>query len=231
MRQRREFTSALRPLEAALVLGWLPAHVYLLPRLLAPLYLSGRLDEGLFNFAVYALGALWMLTVGVFFLRREFDPLADDLFGVAWEAVRTYLAVLLCNLLMGLALERLAPALTNPNNEGVAALVRQYTGPMKASLLILGPILEEMLFRAGVFGVLRQRSRAAAYLVSALVFAVYHVWSFALTEPLYWLLIAEYLPAGLLLARCYERTNTVWASILCHALTNAVSLRMLMMQG
>ena len=39
----------------------------------------------------------------------------------------------------------------------------------------------------------------------------------------------QYLPAGFLLCRCYERTNSVWCSIFFHMLVNLVSLRLLML--
>ena len=66
---------------------------------------------------------------------------------------------------------------------------------MKAALVYLGPLTEELLFRAGLFGTLRHKNRAAAYAVSMLAFSVYHVWGYALDDPGYWIFLLQYLPA------------------------------------
>ena len=95
---------------------------------------------------------------------------------------------------------------------------------MIAATVFLAPIVEEAIFRGALFGLLRHKNRAAAYAVSALAFCLYHVYSQALTDPRELLFILEYLPAGLLLARCYERTDSLWGSILLHALNNGVAL-------
>ena len=91
------------------------------------------------------------------------------------------------------------------------------------------PTVEELMFRAGIFGALRRRSRFAAYAVSALVFSLYHVWGFAIADPINWIYIIQYIPVSLLLARCYERTNSIWSSIFFHMTVNAVSLQALSM--
>jgi membrane protease YdiL (CAAX protease family) len=51
-----------------------------------------------------------------------------------------------------------------------------------------------------------------------------HVAPYALIQPLYWFFILQYIPASLLLARCYERTNSIWCSIFFHMLVNGVSI-------
>ena len=77
-----------------------------------------------------------------------------------------------------------------------------------------------------LFGTLRHKNRAAAYAVSMLAFSVYHVWGYALDDPGYWIFLLQYLPAGWLLARCYERTNSIWGSVFFHMLTNALAVEL-----
>ena len=57
-----------------------------------------------------------------------------------------------------------------------------------------------------------------------LLFALYHVWSYALADPTAWIYLLQYLPAGFLLARVYEKTNSLWASIFLHMTVNGVSM-------
>lgn len=85
------------------------------------------------------------------------------------------------------------------------------------------------MFRAGIFGYLRRRNRTAAYIVSTLVFSLYHVWAYAIADPVNWIYIIQYIPVSLLLARCYERTNSIWCSIFFHMIVNAISVQALSM--
>ena len=87
--------------------------------------------------------------------------------------------------------------------------------------------MEEPVFRGAVFGGLRRRSRILAYLVSMLLFSLYHVWAYALIDPVYLLFLLQYLPVSYLLCRCYERCNSIWGSVFLHMFINAVSLRVL----
>lgn len=218
------FTSALTKREAILVLAYLPVHLLLLQYVCALLLVRGVLSQGALNFLYYAAGAAYMLIVGFKFLRREFDPLADRPFLCLREILRSLLALYCCNLLLALLFEALLGGADSPNDEALIAVARQETGLMKAELIYLTPIVEEMLFRAGIFGVLRRKNRLAAYLVSALCFSLYHVAPYAVSEPVCWLFLLQYLPVSLLLARLYERCNTVWASIFFHMSVNAVAL-------
>ena len=90
--------------------------------------------------------------------------------------------------------------------------------------VVLGPFVEECLFRAGIFGQLRRRSRFLAYLVSMLAFALSHVWQGAISDPTQLFHALSYLPAGFALAWIYERSDSIWGSWLLHALSNGVSV-------
>lgn len=86
--------------------------------------------------------------------------------------------------------------------------------------------MEEPLFRAGVFGSVRKRSRVWAYVLSVGLFALYHVWQYAVAfaDPLYLLMAIEYIPAGVALCWAYERTGSIWSPVFLHGLVNAMSL-------
>lgn len=224
-REALPFTSAQSRWERILALAWLPVHLFLLP-MLAVRLLGGRMNQAELNLLVYGTGTLYMLLTQWHFLRRDFDPL--------WERpVRVLLEVLLCYglmLLMNLALNSLLLYLLpedNPNNSSVMDMALGDYGIVSALAIYFAPIVEELIFRAGIFGLVRQRSRWAAYAVSMLLFALYHVWAYALESPVYLLYILQYLPISYLLCRCYERTDSIWSSIFLHMLVNAVSIRAL----
>ena len=93
-------------------------------------------------------------------------------------------------------------------------------------VVFLAPFVEEVLFRGLVFGNLRTKSRLAAYAVSCLLFALLHVWQFAVVNQdiTYFLLMIQYLVPGLVLAGVYDYSGTLWASIGLHAAANALSV-------
>ena len=217
------FTSALTKREAIMVLVYLPVHLVLLQLGFTALVERGVLPEARATLLYYVVGFLYMVLSAFGFLRRDFDALIDAPFYCIREILRAYLWMLGFNLILGMLL-LLVSGEENPNNQSVMNVYIQDMGSMKAAVVFLAPVVEEMMFRAGIFGVLRGRNRRAAYIVSALCFALYHVVPYALQVPIYWVFVFQYIPVSLLLARCYERTNSIWCSIFFHMLVNGVSL-------
>lgn len=93
-------------------------------------------------------------------------------------------------------------------------------------VVFLAPFVEETLFRGLVFGGLKERSRLLAYAVSCALFALLHVWQFAVAnrDAGYFLLMVQYLIPGLVLAWAYDHSGTLWASIGLHAGVNALAV-------
>lgn len=77
------------------------------------------------------------------------------------------------------------------------------------------PFAEELFFRGLIYGWLRQRmSVSAAAVVSGLGFAVLH--------GIWWLIPALAL-LGIVLALVYERSGSIWASVVTHGLFNGLT--------
>ena len=217
------FTSALSKREAILVLLYLPVHIVLLQFGLTALVERAILPEARATLLYYTIGFVYMVLCAFGFLRRDFDALIDAPFYCIREVLRAYLWMLGFNLVLGMLLV-LVSGETNPNNESIMNVYVQDMGSMKAAVIFLAPPVEEMMFRAGIFGLIRRKNRKAAYIVSALCFALYHVVPYALINPIYWVFVLQYIPVSLLLARCYERTNSIWCSIFFHMLVNGIAL-------
>ena len=224
-RQRPPFTSSQSVPERVLALLWLPIHLFLLPR--AVLFLFPGIDNSWLNVSVYGIGAVFMLLTQFRFLRRDFDPLCDRPGYILLEILISYGAMLLFNMAVSGILLLLNPALDNPNNAAVIDMAQTTGGPIAALAVFLAPIVEELMFRAGIFGGLRRKSRLLAYLVCILLFSVYHVWGYALSDPMAWIYAVQYLPVGYLLCRIYERTDSIWGSILLHMFVNFVAFHAL----
>ena len=115
---------------------------------------------------------------------------------------------------------------TNLNDSSISA--QMVSAPRTTFLIVvfLAPFVEEVLFRGYIFGMLRDHSRWIAYVVSCVLFALLHVWQFALgTQNLYYLvLMLQYLVPGLVLAWTYERSGNLWGPLLVHMGVNALSM-------
>ena len=220
------FTSRLTKGETIAALVWIPVHIIVLPNILGLLNRAGRIDVTTANLVLYAAGMLYMLILLGRFLRREFDPLCDRPFFCLLQVAGSYVAMLFFNAAFAAILLLISgeEIVANPNNQAVTGLAESSPGIINATGIFLAPIVEELMFRAGIFGTIRRKNRVLAYIVSMLAFGIYHVWAYLPENPVYLLFIIQYLPVSWLLCRCYEKTNTIWTPIFLHMLVNAVSM-------
>ena len=219
------FSSRMSRFETAVALGWLPVHLFLLPLLLVRLF--PQMDDVDLIFWLYAAGALVLGLCCLPFLRRDFDRLCERPLLVLAQIAIGYVLMLLGSDLVALLMRQLSGLLKpeeNPNNAALEALASRDLGKMQAVAIFLSPLVEELMFRGGIYGLLRRRSRIAATLVCILLFSVYHTWQYALLDPVKWLYLLQYLPASWVLCRVYEKTETIWTPLLFHMLNNAVTL-------
>ena len=221
--KRVEFTSRLTRGQAVAALVYLPVHVLLLPLLATALLLWGKLDEAQANLLCYAVGTAYMLIFLWRFLRRDFDALCDRPWACILEVCISYGVMWCCNVLVNGVMLALGLG-DNPNNEAVFGMAGIEFGQIAAMTVFMAPIVEECIFRAGLFGVIRRRNRTLAYLVSIAMFSLYHVWSYAFLDVRNLVYLLQYIPISYLLCRCYERTNTIWSCIFLHMLVNGLSM-------
>ena len=211
-------------------------YLLVLPFAAGPLFrtaerlLGVTIGPGLRNIISYYV--LFAVTLVIFhgFLGRTSRHLADNL-GRACKAL--ILGLIALYGLNELVYRLTSRTLGNPTNLNDVSISAQLEDAPHMTLLIvvfLAPFVEEMLFRGLVFGNLRSKSRAVAYVVSCLLFALLHVWQFAVTsgDVTYFLLMVQYLVPGLVLAWAYDYSGTLWASIALHAASNALSAWMLL---
>lgn len=225
MEQNRfpEFTSCMTKGEYIKALVYLPIHMIALPLLLFRLMDMGYVDESLANFLIYVIGAAYMLLLLGRYLRRDFDPLADRPFYCVSQICGHYLAMLLMNTLVNGLVMMLIPE-ENPNNAAIMSMAGMDFGKVSAMAICLAPIVEEIVFRGAIFGLIRRKSRVLAYVISILGFSLYHVLGYALSDPVYFVYLIQYLPGSFLLCRCYEKTNSIWSPIFFHMLVNGMSM-------
>ena len=89
------------------------------------------------------------------------------------------------------------------------------------SLAILPPIVEEMVFRGFFYGTLRARNIGAglSILITSLVFGTLHLFG-AGDGSLLWIAFIDTFVLSLVLCYIREKTGSIWATMLLHALKN-----------
>jgi membrane protease YdiL (CAAX protease family) len=227
-----EFNNLMRRGEK--IMGWmyLPLHVFVIPFLLGVYSLVSPKtpDSATLNVAYYVIGIVYVLIFMRGFLRRNFDTLLDHKANSLLSMVAAYFINAVLSYAFYAILNYVLPHfgldLDNPNNEFVNAMAEEGYKTVFAMAVFLGPIVEEVLFRGVVFGSIRKKSRAWAYVVSVALFSLYHVWQYAIAymDPTLLLYALQYVPVSIALAWCYEKSGSIWAPIFFHMAVNALSL-------
>lgn len=213
----------------------LAAYLWALPLAAGPAFalaegLLGRtLEEGVRDVAYYyVLFSLTLVTFGGY-LERNTRYLRGGLWATVRAVCLALAAFLVLNILGG---RLLGGALAEANCNDLAIAGKLLESPRSTILIVvfLAPFVEEALFRGYLFGNLREVSRPAAYAVSCLAFGLVHVWQYAAGgEGVPYLLLAvEYVIPGALMAWTYERSGTLWGSVLLHGIVNGLSVARLL---
>lgn len=204
---------------------YLPFYVVLLALILQ--YLSGLLGFHLtmlqINICYFVINCLMVWIIFHNFLLRSFRAIRF------WELIQALILGFVLyyagNFLYSLILGWLDLSVTSYNDQTVLELASQSRAAMVICGVILAPMIEETLVRGLLFGVIRRKSRIAAYAVTILFFAAIHVWQYVLLYDWKSVLLAalQYVPAGIALGWTYEKSDTIWAPILLHMVINAIS--------
>ena len=230
--QREDFQQLMTPTERVLGWIWLPVNTFLLP-ILAAVYVYAnpdQLSDGALNLAAYAVSAVALLLMLHRFWRESFHRMLDRpgrcLGAVLLGVLVNYALSLVVSPVLMLALDG---AVDNPNNAALVEIAQQDLGMIKAASIFLAPLVEESLFRGVVFGSIRPKHRFWAYALSTGAFCLLHVWQYILVSADASLLVyaLQYVPSGVALACCYERSGSIWPPIFLHMLLNTVAFLIL----
>lgn len=221
----RSSSGSLRGLSRAeKIAGWLylPVYFFLLAYAMQLLPKLGVEAAPLVKTCIfYGVNFLAVLLIFRRFLRQPF--FGDGFWDLVQALVLGAVFYFVLNFLLDRALSLLKLSATAYNNDTVNALLDQSRTVMLLISVAAAPIIEETLLRGLVFGTIRHTSRVFAYAVSTFLFAFMHTWQFYPAHSVGELALAAllYVPAGVCLAWTYEKSGTIWGSILLHAGINA----------
>ena len=220
-------TQPLRLSEKVAGLIYLPLHMFVLPIFMGIFsqVSPGTLTDIQRDAAYFLCGVIFIIAFFGKFLRSGFDVFLDNKLRSMMSISSTYLLnILLTYGSLYIAMfffgdfkvpEELNPAMMSKSG----ILVLAGVGVFAASFV------DEVLFRGVVFGILRPKNRVFAYVVSILLFTIYHTWQIWIIMPDTNMLVytLQFIPIGFTLALCYERSGSIWAPIFFQMIMNAMA--------
>ncbi|MCD8067092.1 MAG: CPBP family intramembrane metalloprotease [Oscillospiraceae bacterium] len=221
------FQSPLTKGESIAAWFYLPIHAIILP-LLLPLvntYAPTPMDTVGLNYVYYTIGVVFTAIFMHRSLRASFDRALDDLGRFIITLVMGFFLYYVLTYVTALLLIVTEAEISNPNNEAINEVTESSYGMFKGVGIFIVPIIEETLYRGCVFGTLRSKNRIAAYAVSIVLFALSHVWQYAVaySDPVLLVYALQYVPLSVVLTWMYDRTGSLWTPIFFHMGVNALS--------
>ena len=228
MASKKHITVSLTKKE--LLWGWLYLAVefFVLPTVLyrAGAWLFPGISDVEVNFLYYFVNFLATILIFHSFLSRNLNIAREKILRVGLYILLGLVLYWASNLVMAELTYRIMPEFFNVNDAGIAQMSRDGFMLMVIGTVLLVPAAEECLFRGLLFRGLYGKSRFCAYLISALCFCLPHVSVYIGSYELSLLAMCfvQYLPAGLILAWSYEKSNSIVTPILIHTIINAIGI-------
>lgn len=184
------------------------------------------ISDAEFNFLYYFVNFLATILIFHSFLSRNLGIAKGKFLQVVLYVLLGLVIYWTSNLVMSELTYRIMPDFYNVNDAGIAAMSQDAFLLMAIGTVLLVPVAEESLFRGLLFRGIYGKSRWAAYAVSALCFCLPHVSVYIGSYDLSLLAMCfiQYLPAGLMLAWSYEKSNTILTPIIIHTIINAIGI-------
>ena len=183
-------------------------------------------DASQINFLYFCLNFIAAAVIfRKYLLRTLRDALRVPFRTVQYALFAFWGSMLLSNMVVS-GILRVYPEFMNVNDNAVGAMVQQNRTLMAIGALILAPITEELLFRGLIFRGLYDRSPAAAYILSMVLFSMVHVSGYVgmYDFKLLFFCFLQYLIPAYCLCFAYRYGGSLAAPILMHMFTNLLAL-------
>lgn len=199
---------------------------FLLPQLaLIAAQLTG-LPVWILQVAVFAVNFLSTLLIYHRFLLKSCRTALDAPLKTLGYALLGLLLYYVCTYLISTLILLLRPDYRNLNDASISNMVQQSKFWLIIGTVLFVPVAEEMIFRGLLFRAIYDRNPFAAWALSASLFSAVHIAGYLGSYDGIQLLLAflQYLPAGILLAFIYKKTDTIVTPILTHTCINLIGM-------
>ncbi|HDR8196768.1 CPBP family intramembrane glutamic endopeptidase [Bacillus thuringiensis] len=194
--------------------------------LVKPIYFQWFNNE-LYSGTLTGLTIAIVLVLGVYFMVLRPKKLSWSEVGIRSFSIKSWKFILLLTIML-LVGDVIVMVLTsfignsyeNSKTEAIQQSVNFFTVLIAfVSAAIISPIYEEIFYRGFLYRWLRTRfGMIGAILLSSLIFTIVHI-------PTYNAMPVNFL-SGIVFAWAYERTNSIWPSVIIHGLTNGIMVLM-----
>ena len=204
--------------------SYMAFQILLLPVLLqaANQFADHFFSEAELNFLFFLINFLAVICIFHSFLHKSGKKLVQHPIYVLQTVILGLCGYFACSFLLNHLITRFSPGFINLNDQGIASMARSSRFLMAIGTVILVPPVEECFYRGLIFRNLLNKNTFLAYAVSMTAFAAIHLLAFL--GSFSWMDLAlmalQYLPAGLFLGWAYQKSETIYAPILIHALVN-----------
>ena len=203
-------------------------QLLIIPAILAViiLMLGYPASEALINFLYFAVNFIVVTLIFRKFLLGNLQMfLEQPWYHLRWAGIGLGV-YFVGNFLISWIILMIDPEFANINDMTILEMVQDNFALMTIGTVLLVPVVEESFYRGMVFRMLFDKSRVAAYALSMVLFSCVHVAGYIGTED--WatlgLCFIQYLPAGFALAWAYQRSGSIFTSVLIHMAVNQVGM-------
>ena len=207
---------------------YLPVELIVIPVLLAlfAFLIPVALTTGQINGIYFVLNFCMVMLIFHNFLLKDLRLCTGRIGKILGTAGLGFLMYMGANFALSILILTLDPAFANVNDAAIADMAASDYWIIAFCTVVLVPVTEELLFRGVLFAGLYNRSRFAAYTVSAALFCTVHVIGYIGTYPLQTLLLCllQYIPPSLCLGWAYAKSDSIFAPVLIHTLVNALGI-------
>ena len=184
------------------------------------------LDAAVLNFIFFCINFLAVTVLLRRFLRANFRIFREDIGKCLLYALAGFVLYRMANLAIGSLILLFYPDFANVNDASIATMMGEHFVIMAVGTVLLVPITEELLYRGVVFRGLYERFPRLAWVVSTAVFAFIHVMGFIGSADLMTICLCfiQYIPAALVLAWSYGKTDSIMTPVLVHTAVNLVGI-------
>lgn len=187
-------------------------------------FANSLVGSAILNFSTYFIlfgVLLCYLGFDVLLVLKPFKKLDTYLRGIGYGII-LIIATVITSLIMKAIYD---PGSSNQNEQSINLITIEFPFLSLIIFGFIGPIVEELAYRLGLFGFFKKINRPAAYILTALVFGLIH-FNFATSDFLLELVnLPPYIVAGLVLCFIYDKEG-IGTSIMAHVVNNVYSVLM-----
>ena len=185
---------------------------------------SKNLLSSLMNFLVYIAVVIPILFVALHILIIDYKRKKEDrTFG---SKIALFIGIFYATSVLVGIIARLIYESDSTNQEAITSILKANglsTIMMIIAAVIIGPVVEELVFRFSIFELIK--NKWIAFPVSAVLFGLIHVLSSNVSFIQMIALLLPYSASGVVFALAYEKSNrNIWLPITIHSITNLASV-------